>query len=206
MSQPFDRMAVCPAPVTPDARLKDWWVDNPWQIAANGKSLSGYERNRVFLSTGGREFFEVSGLTGGADSDGDGRAVVAADFNSDGMEDLIVRQAGGGSLLVFENRAPKAGWLDVTLKGVQSNRLGIGARVVAEVGGRKVVRENFPYDGFCAQGPSHLHFGLGTAAEVDRLTVTWPSGLVQTLEHVGGNRRVIVTEGSAEVGTFPRRE
>ena len=43
MSQPFDRLAICPAPVKPDARLKDWWVENPWQIAAKGKSLSGYD-------------------------------------------------------------------------------------------------------------------------------------------------------------------
>ena len=52
MSQPFDRMAICPAPVKPDERLKDWWVDNPWKIAAAGKSLSGYERNRIFLNGG----------------------------------------------------------------------------------------------------------------------------------------------------------
>ena len=201
MSQPFDRLAICPAPVKPDARLKDWWVENPWQIAAKGKSLSGYERNRVFVNAGGREFFEVSGLTGGADSDGDGRSVVAADFNGDGMEDLIVRQAGGGSLLVFENRMPKAHWLKVSLRGGRSNRLGLGARLVAEVGGRKLVRELYPHNGFKAQGPAHVHFGLAATAKVDKLTVTWPSGLVQEFKNVAADRHVVVMEGIEELMT-----
>jgi enediyne biosynthesis protein E4 len=202
VSQPFDRMAICPAPVKPDERLKDWWVENPWHIAAKGKSLSGYERNRVYLNSGGREFFEISGLTGGADSDGDGRSVVAADFNGDGMEDLIVRQAGGGSLLVFENRMPKANWLKVSLRGEKSNRLGLGARLVAEAGGRKIVRELYPYNGFKAQGPSHVHFGLAQAGRVDKLTVTWPGGLVQEFKDVAANRHVIVEEGRAGLAAF----
>src|ERR1051326_4509295 len=124
-------MAICPAPVKPDERLKDWWVGNHWFIAAKGKSLSGYERNRIFLNARGSEFFEISGLTG-ADSDGDGRAVVPVDTNGDGQEDLLVRQAGGGTFLLFENRFPKAHWLQVSLRGVKSNRLGLGSRLVAQ--------------------------------------------------------------------------
>ena len=55
MSQPFNRGAIVPAPIDPDKRLKNWWVENPWLIAANGKSLSGYERNRIFLNVGGKD-------------------------------------------------------------------------------------------------------------------------------------------------------
>src|SRR5262245_7696848 len=163
----------------PDDRLRDWWVENPFLIAAKGKSLSGYERNRIYLNARGREFFEISGLTGGADSDGDGRAVVACDFNGDGMEDLLVRQAGGGSLLLFENRFPKAHWLEVSLRGTKSNTQGIGARLVAQCGSQRIVRELYPQNGFKAEGPAHVHFGLGRATHLDRLTITWPSGRVQ---------------------------
>lgn len=198
MSQPFDRAALIPAPRKADSRLKDWWVENPWRITTQGKSLSGYERNRVFLNSQGRTFYEISALTG-ADSDGDGRSVVSTDFNNDGMEDLIVRQAGGGPVLVFENKFPKANWLKVTLRGTQSQRQGVGARLVSTVGNRKIVRELYPSHGFKAQGSGYAHFGLGTATEVGQLTVTWPSGRIQEFNRVPANSEVRITEGSAEI-------
>jgi hypothetical protein len=193
-------MAICPAPVKPDERLKDWWVENPWLIAAKGKSLSGYERNRIFLNARGSEFFEISGLTG-ADSDGDGRAVVPVDTNGDGQEDLLVRQAGGGTFLLFENRFPKAHWLQVSLRGVKSNRLGLGARLVAQVGSQKLVRELYPQNTFKSQFPAYAQFGLGKASKVDRLSINWPSGLVQELPDLQADRYIRVTEGNPQVET-----
>ena len=185
----------------PDARLKDWWVENPFLIAAKGKSLSGYERNRIYLNAKGHEFFEISGLTG-ADSDGDGRAVVACDFNGDGMEDLIVRQAGGGSFLMFENRFPKAHWLEVSLRGTKSNSQGIGARLVAQRGSQKIVRELYPQNGFKAQNAAHVHFGLGQATKLERLTVTWPSGLVQEFADLAIDRHIRISEGDPQVSAL----
>lgn len=204
MSQPYDRAAIIPAPRKADARLKDWWVENPWRITTQGKSLSGYERNRVFLNSRGRTFFEISALTS-ADSDGDGRSVVASDFNGDGMQDLIVRQSGGGSVLYFENRFPKANGLQVSLRGTKSQRQGIGARLVARVGSEKIVRELYPANGFKAQGSAEVHFGLGTAEQIDRLTITWPSGLVQEFSQLRANRSIRITEGSAEIQERQRR-
>ena len=195
-------MAICPAPKKPDERIKDWWVENPWLIASKGKSLSGYERNRIFLNDHGREFFEISGLSNGADSEGDGRAIVPLDFNGDGREDFIVRQAGGGSFLLFENRFPQAHWLEVRLRGAKGNLLGLGARLVAEVGGQKIVRELYPHNTFKSQAPARVHFGLGTAAKVDKLTVTWPSGLVQEFKDFAADRKVRISEGDQQVATL----
>lgn len=192
-------MAMCPAPVKPDERLKDWWVENPWKIAAVGKSLSGYERNRVYLNAGGHGFLEISGLTGGADSDGDGRAVVPCDVTGDGLEDLIIRQAGGGPLLVFENRFPKTHWLQVSLRGEKSNCQGIGARVTAEAGGLTITRELFPHNTYSSQAPAHVHFGLAAAEKIDKLTVRWPSGLVQEFHGMAPDRRIVIREGVDEI-------
>ena len=107
MSQPCNRSATVPAPGDLDASLREFWVSNPWQITALGHNLSAFERNRAYLNVKGQDFLDISHLTG-ADSDGDGRAVVAADFRNVGMLDLIVRQAGGGPLLLFENRLPRS--------------------------------------------------------------------------------------------------
>lgn len=194
MSQPCNRSATVPQPDDLDPSLSEFWVSNPWQFVAHGHNLSCFERNRAFLNVGGKEFLEVSHLTG-ADSDGDGRSVVAADFRNVGMMDLLVRQAGGGPLLLFENRLPRKNYLTVSLRGRTSNRQGIGARLTAVVRGQQLVREMYPTSGFMSQGPNVVHFGLADAAGVERLTIRWPSGKVQVLNDLAGGRHVVVDEG-----------
>ena len=184
-----------PLPGKLDPSVKEFWVENPWQIMVEGFNLSAFERNRAYLSVKGHEFLEISHLTGGADSDGDGRAAVAADFRNNGMLDLIVRQSGGGALFCFENRFPKKNYLSVSLQGRMSNGPGIGARLVAEVNGQKIVREMYPHNGYFSQAPNRVHFGLDDTAKVDKLTIRWPSGKVQELNDVAGGRHVIIDEG-----------
>jgi hypothetical protein len=190
-------------------------VDNPWDIIRHGHNLSCFERNRAYLNVRGGAFVDISHLTG-ADSDGDGRSVVAGDFRNNGQLDLVVRQAGGGSLLLYENRFPRRHYLEVSLRGGQSNRQGIGARLTATVGGtppagqtspgrpRSLVRELYPLNSFRSQMPNVVHFGLGDATRVDRLTICWPSGRVQELTGVAADRHIVVDEdkdGSAAVQT-----
>lgn len=192
MSQPFDRSATCPPPAAADPELGEFWVDDPFRINWEN-NLSSFERNRAFLNVGGEAFLEISHLTG-ADSDGDGRAVVAADLRRDGQLDLVVRGVGGGPLRIYENRFPAGNWLSVTLVGVRSNARGIGARLVAEAGGRKIFRDQFPENSYRSQAPNRVHFGLGSATQVDRLTIRWPSGKVQTLSGIAANQHLTVTE------------
>jgi hypothetical protein len=193
VSQPSNRNCDVKQPGSLDEKLGEFWVGNPWEIVTGGHNLSSFERNRVYVNAGGGEFLDVSHLSG-ADSDGDGRGVVAADFRNSGMPDLIVRQVGGGPLLLFENRLPPARYLTVTLRGDKSNRRGIGARLTAEVNGRRIVRELFPSNGYSSQAPSQVQFGLGRDAKVDKLTVRWPSGKVQVLTGLAADRHVVIDE------------
>lgn len=197
MSQPFDRGASIPQPGDLNHELDEFWVDSPWKIQ-NSHNLSAYERNRTFLNVEGDQFVEISYLAGN-DSDGDGRAVVAADFRNNGQLDLVVRQVGGGALLLYENQFPKRHYLKVSLRGTQSNRLGIGARITASVGGRQIARELFPVNSFRSQMPSYVHFGLADADHVDSLVVRWPSGLEQELANLAADQHVVITEGSDAV-------
>ncbi len=112
------------------------------------------------------------------------------------VPDLLVRQAGGGPLLLYENRLPHRHSLTVSLRGHQSNRQGIGARLTAQVNGRRLVRELYPANGFSSQAPAVAHFGLGDAAAVDRLRIEWPSGRVQVLDNLAADRHIVVDEGA----------
>jgi hypothetical protein len=192
VAQPFDRSGIVPP--AGDLEKDQFWVGNPWAIVAAQKNLSAYERNRTFLNLGLGRFVDVSFFSG-ADSDGDGRAVVAADLDGDGMEDLIVRQAGGGPLLLFQNRFPRRHYLRVSLRGTASNGLGIGARLSAHANNRQLVREMYPADTYVCRQPCEVYFGLGDATQVDRLTIRWPSGQTQELTSLAADRHIRVTEG-----------
>jgi hypothetical protein len=193
VSQPCDRSCTIPAPGKLDSALKEFWVENPWDIVKNGHNLSAYERKRTWMNIGGQNFLDLSYLTG-TDNDGDGRSVVAGDFSRNGRQDLIVRNVGGGALRLYENNFPQRHYLEISLRGRQSNRLGVGARLTAQVQGRKLVREMYPINSFRSQAANIVHFGLGDATKIDRLEIRWPSGKTQVLEDVQADAHVIVDE------------
>jgi hypothetical protein len=201
VSQPFDRGAVCAPPGTPDPELNEFWEDDPWTIAFR-HNLSCYERNRTYLNLGQRRFADISSLTG-SDSDGDGRAVVASDFRNNGQMDLLVRQAGGGALLYLENQFPRKNYLKVSLRGSKSNRLGIGARLTAVVGERRLVRELYPANSFHSQAASNVHFGLAERERVEKLIVRWPSGTIHELLDVDANRHILIDEETGSIEALP---
>jgi hypothetical protein len=194
VSQPDHRGAQVAQPGKLDRALGEFWVNNPWDIIRHGHNLSAYERKRVYLNVRGRDFLDISYLSG-ADNDGDGRSVVAGDFGNTGRLDLVVRQAGGGPLLLYENDFPQRHYLKVTLRGTRSNRQGIGARLTAAVAGQPLVRELYPMNSFRSQMPNLVHFGLGEATRVDRLTIRWPSGIVQEFTDLAADRHIVVDEG-----------
>ena len=85
-------------------------------------------------------------------------------------------------------------WLTVKLKGKKSNRDGIGAHLELLAGGRKQVAERIAGSGYLSQDDGRIHFGLGTAAKMDKLTIRWPSGPEQVVENVPVDRVLTVEE------------
>jgi hypothetical protein len=200
VSQPWHRKARCPLPGKLDSSLHEFWSENPWDIVKEGHNLSCYERKRLFLNVRGKDFIDISALTG-ADGDGDGRCVVAGDFRNNGQLDLVLRQTGGGPVKIFENHFPRRHYLKVSLRGRTSNRLGIGARITAVANGQKIVRELYPHNSFRSQMPSIVHLGLGEATRVDEMTIRWPSGRTQRLTGLAADRHIVVDEESDVVQT-----
>src|SRR5262249_50638741 len=96
---------------------------------------------------------------------------------------------------VFLNRGvPDNHWLTVRLAGTVSNRFGVGARVVATVGGRTTAAEVVTStSSFCGVQPQ-AHFGLGEQTSVDELSVRWPSGRSSVLTAIPADQVLVVTE------------
>jgi enediyne biosynthesis protein E4 len=155
--------------------------------AMKGRSLSGYQRKRLWLNDGLGRFTDVAQVVGARDTY-DGRAVALADLGNRGVLDVIVANQKG-PLLIYKNTvAPGRHWIQFELEGSQTNRGAIGAQVELHWKNRKQVQQVTTASGFSAQNQRRLHYGLGDANAVDRVVIRWPSGQEQTIEHPAVDR------------------
>jgi hypothetical protein len=163
-----------------------------------GRSLSGYQRKRVWINDGLGRFTDVAQVVGARDTY-DGRAVALADLGNRGVLDVIVANQRG-PLLIYKNTVePGRHWIQFELEGLArsassgqapsassgqgSNRSAFGARVELHWKDRVQVQEVSAATGFSAQNQRRVHYGLGDATTVDRVVIRWPSGKQQTIEH-----------------------
>ena len=161
------------------------------------KSLSGYQKKRLFHNERGQVFSDQAPKYG-VDSTRDGRGLATADFDNDGRIDMFVANANGQPFL-YHNTMPSTGhWAEFVLTGTTSNRRAVGAQVRATIGDRTLLRFIDGGNGFASQGSARLHFGLAGATSIDRLDIRWPSGQLQTLRNVPGDRLTTITEGKVQ--------
>src|SRR5439155_1611581 len=116
------------------------------------------------------------------------------DLNNSGALDLVVSKIDAPAA-IYRNRARALTgnhYLQVVLKGSGANTTGIGAKVVIREGGKggtggKVqMLEQFPTRGFQSSVDPRLHFGLGSAEQIDSLTWTATAVTTSTSEAPSG--------------------
>jgi len=172
-----------------------------WPPMGN-KSLSGYEKKRLFHNEKGRAFSDHAARHG-LDSTRDGRGVAVSDFDNDGRLDLFVANANGLPFL-YRNVLPAGPhWAAFALQGTTSNRGAVGAQVRVTSGGRTQLRFVDGGNSFAGQSSARLHVGLGDAARLDRVEVRWPSGQKQTFENIPVDRMIRIVEGRAAFTALP---
>jgi hypothetical protein len=141
------------------------------------------QEHSVFRNAGGMKFEDVSRDAGPFfDTKSVGRGAAFADYDNDGKLDAFIVNLGGPAFLLH-NTSPGANhWITVRLVGHRSNRDGIGAQVEVVAGGLRQQRERAAGSGYLSGDDPRVHFGLGPAAKVDKLTVTWPGGATQVID------------------------
>jgi hypothetical protein len=128
-----------------------------------------------------------------------GRGLAIGDYDNDGKMDLLVVDSEGEPLLLH-NQSPAAGhWLGITLIGTKSNRDGYGARVIVKAGGRVLHRDCQSCGSYLSASDKRVHFGLGTSATIETLTIKWSSGATSTFHNVRGDHYVTIREGEKTV-------
>jgi enediyne biosynthesis protein E4 len=151
--------------------------------------------NTVFRNLGGMKFSALTaeaGLTAQPASRHRGSAV--GDLNGDGRLDVVVT-AIGAPAEVWMNHSPGTNhWLELKLQGTKSNRDGIGARIKVVTSAGVQYNHMSTSAGYASSSAGPVHFGLGTHIVADVVEIRWPSGTVQELRNVAGDRVVVVKE------------
>lgn len=157
---------------------------------------------RIFLGDGFGRFSEASRALG-FDEHGDGRALVCFDYDRDGDIDLLVGNLGG-AVNLWQNDSADAAvhYLSIALEGAAPNRTAIGALVSVTSAGKSQLRRVQAGSNFASQDPTDVHFGLGSATQVD-LRVTWPDGTESRWSDVDTNRHLVLKQEATAAKPTP---
>lgn len=161
--------------------------------AMNGRSLSGYQQKHVWLNDGSGHFVDVAPAVGVTDTY-DGRAVAMADLWNRGVLDVLVANQRGPLLLYKNTVTPENHWIEFDLHGTVSNRAAIGSSMELDWNGQKQLQTVSGGSGFSAQNDRRLHFGLGKDPHIEKATIHWPSGKVQTLDTLTPDKLYTIEE------------
>jgi len=168
------------------------------QIVRNSPALA--ETHLAFRNLGDLRFENVSGAWG-LDRTAVSFGAAFGDLDGDGDIDLVYGNYQSGVTLL-RNDSDAGHRVICALRGVQSNRFGIGAKVTLESAAGTQVRAVALARGFMSSSEPIVHFGLGDDPVIRRLTVWWPNGAVQAFENLPADRRYTITE-PASPSTLP---
>ena len=163
-----------------------------------------YAYSFLYLGRGDGTFVDVTEEAGVRVWDTYGAAFC--DYDLDGDLDLITGGKGASSpdapheVHLFRNDGPTGNYLEVELRGRDSNSYAVGARIVVEAGGLTLLREVSSGGGSHGQQNDFVqHFGLGEYLGPLKITIHWPSGRVTHTEVARVNRRITLVEPSSTV-------
>ena len=159
------------------------------------RASAGYRQRKLLFHNRGDGTFDEVGPQAGAviTEERVSRGLAVGDLDDDGRLDVVINDLDGGPQ-VLRNEMPAGNWLKVRLKGRGPNTGAIGAVVVARTGGstqRRLVQSGSSY---ISQEDKRLNFGLGKAAQVDSLDVTWPDGTTSALANVKANQIIEIQQ------------
>ena len=153
------------------------------------------QEHTLFKGLGSGRFADVSETAGTVINDRSvARGACFADYDNDGKIDAFLVNLGAKAKLVHNVSSNTGHWLAIKLVGAKSNRDGIGTKVELFAGAKRELQERVAGSGYLSQNDARLHFGLGNAITVDKISVKWPSGREQTLENQPVDRVLTIEE------------
>jgi hypothetical protein len=159
------------------------------------RPLHGHDKARkLYRNDGNWVFTDVTVAEGLHTTNVGGYDSAWADFDLDGDMDLFFPTEAGVPERFFRSNASTNGhhWLHVSPRAPAPNTRAIGAQLYATIHigtpqQRTLRREANTNAGTFNQSDVPVHFGLGTATQVDKLRIVWPGGTEQHFCNVAGD-------------------
>ena len=186
---------------TNDQNLSNAWgdFDNDGDldviITASSATGSGY-----FKNNGDGTFTESESNLINTAIQGNSTGATVGDYDNDGDLDFFV--VGGGIKGLFRNDLViKNHFVNINLIGNQSNKAALGARLelTTKIRGKEITqkREVSASNTFMGHNSLRVHFGLGKAPIIKKLTIYWPSGNVDVFKNLRVNKFYTIEEGKS---------
>ncbi len=125
--------------------------------------------------------------------------VAQGDYDRDGFADIVVvideHEGDGGRPVLLHNSGNANHWLTVRLRGIESNRSAVGARVAVTTPQGTQLREIYAGSSFLCTDSKWPTFGLGPHLGVEQITVRWPRGRVEQFGSAQADQMLTLVEG-----------
>ena len=128
---------------------------------------------------------------------GVGRGLAYGDLFNDGKIDVIINNMDGTPSFLRNVSKDTNHWVEMKLVGgPKSPRDAVGATVYVTANGFKQRADVMSGGSFASSSDPRVHFGIGSATQVDAVEVHWPGGVVELVKLPGVDAIFTVVEGS----------
>ncbi len=139
------------------------------------EQLTDYKVRNALLSNNGKGVFKNV-----TDDAGPALAIVESsrgmafdDLNNDGRVDCVVSNNDASANYLENSSETSHHWVQFRLVGKRFNRDGIGAKVTVYCGSSVQTAEVHSGRAYQSHYGTRIHFGIGKATQIDRVTVDW---------------------------------
>jgi enediyne biosynthesis protein E4 len=122
------------------------------------------------------------------------RGAAFGDLNNDGVIDIVVSAIQDHPQILMNRTANGNHWILLKLVGTKDNRDGLGTKVKIRTSDGVQYNEATAAVGYNSSSDKRVHFGLGKATVIDRIELSWPTGVKQVLTSVKADQVLTVVE------------
>jgi hypothetical protein len=161
--------------------------------------------DKLFKNLNGKSFADVT-VPARVGNLQKGHGVAFADLDNDGDEDIFIEVGGAYPGDAYQNSLyinpgqNNNNWINITLEGLATNRVAIGARLKVtfkENGIERSVYRDVNSGGSFGSSPLTQHIGIGQATSIESIEIKWPVGnSVQVFKNIKPCTDIHIKQGA----------